>query len=77
MTPLTSKQEAFARAYVELGNARGAYAKAGYSQGNSLPTQQKKRTSCCITPSFPLGYASSRPLHGGARKRNTGLLSTA
>ena len=42
MTPLTSKQEAFARAYVEIGNARQAYATAGYSQNNSLATQQKE-----------------------------------
>jgi phage terminase small subunit len=42
MTPLTKKQEAFARAYVEIGNARQAYAKAGYSQGSSLTTQQKE-----------------------------------
>ena len=42
MTPLTSKQEAFARAYVEIGNARQAYAMAGYSQNNSLATQQKE-----------------------------------
>ena len=42
MTQLTSKQEAFACAYVEIGNARQAYAKAGYSQGSSLTTQQKK-----------------------------------
>ena len=42
MTQLTSKQEAFAHAYVELGNARQAYAKAGYSQGSSLTTQQKE-----------------------------------
>ncbi len=33
MTSLTKKQEAFARAYVELGNARQAYGMAGYSQG--------------------------------------------
>ena len=42
MTQLTSKQEAFAQAYVEIGNARQAYAKAGYSQGSSLTTQQKE-----------------------------------
>ncbi len=42
MTPLTSKQEAFARAYVALGNARQAYEAAGYSQNNSLATQQKE-----------------------------------
>jgi phage terminase small subunit len=42
MTPLTNKQEGFARAYVELGNARQAYAMAGYSQNNSLATQQKE-----------------------------------
>ncbi len=42
MTPLTSKQEAFARAYVECGNARQAYEMAGYSQNNSLTTQQKE-----------------------------------
>ena len=42
MTPLTSKQESFARAYVEIGNARQAYAAAGYSQKNSLTTQQKE-----------------------------------
>ena len=40
MKLLTKKQEAFARAYAELGNARQAYAMAGYSQNNSLPTQQ-------------------------------------
>ena len=42
MTPLTKKQEAFAHAYAELGNARQAYAIAGYSQNNSLTTQQKE-----------------------------------
>ena len=42
MTPLTKRQEAFAHAYAELGNARQAYAAAGYSQNNSLPTQQKE-----------------------------------
>ena len=42
MTPPTKKQEAFARAYVELGNARQAYELAGYSQKNSLITQQKE-----------------------------------
>ena len=42
MTPLTKKQEAFTRAYVEIGNARQAYATAGYSQGSSLTTQQKE-----------------------------------
>ena len=42
MTSLTKKQEAFAYAYVELGNARQAYAMAGYSQKNSLTTQQKE-----------------------------------
>ena len=42
MTPLTKRQEAFALAYVELGNAQQAYAAAGYSQGNSLATQQKE-----------------------------------
>ena len=42
MTPLTRKQRAFARAYAELGNARQAYAMAGYSQNNSLATQQKE-----------------------------------
>ena len=42
MTPLTSKQEAFALAYVELGDVRQAYAAAGYSQSNSLTTQQKE-----------------------------------
>ena len=40
MTQLTSEQEAFARAYVEIGNARQAYAMAGYSQSNSLTMQQ-------------------------------------
>jgi len=42
MIPITKKQEAFARAYVELGNARQAYELAGYSQKNSLATQQKE-----------------------------------
>ena len=42
MTPLTKMQEAFALAYVEIGNARQAYAAAGYSQGSSLATQQKE-----------------------------------
>ncbi len=42
MTPLTTKQEAFARTYVQIGNARQAYAAAGYSQNNSLATQQKE-----------------------------------
>jgi|GEM_PF-4068376 len=42
MTSLTKKQEAFAHAYVERGNARQAYAMAGYSQKNSLATQQKE-----------------------------------
>ena len=42
MTSLTKKQEVFARAYVEIGNARQAYAAAGYSQKNSLATQQKE-----------------------------------
>ena len=42
MTQLTSKQEAFAQAYVEIGNARQAYAAAGYSQDSSLTTQQKE-----------------------------------
>ena len=42
MTSLTKKQEVFARAYVEIGNARQAYAAAGYSQGSSLTTQQKE-----------------------------------
>ena len=42
MTPLTKKQEAFALAYLEIGNARQAYAMAGYSQNNSLTTQQKE-----------------------------------
>ena len=42
MTSLTKKQNAFALAYVELGNARQAYAMAGYSQNNSLTSQQKE-----------------------------------
>jgi phage terminase small subunit len=42
MTPLTRKQRASARAYAELGNARQAYAMAGYSQNNLLATQQKE-----------------------------------
>ena len=42
MTPLTKRQEAFALAYVEIGNARQAYAAAGYSQDSSLTTQQKE-----------------------------------
>ncbi len=42
MTLLTKRQEAFAQAYAELGNARQAFAMAGYSQNNSLPTQQKE-----------------------------------
>ena len=42
MMPLTKRQEAFARAYLEIGNARQAYAAAGYSQGSSLATQQKE-----------------------------------
>ena len=42
MTPLTKMQEAFARAYVEIGNARQAYEAAGYSQNSSLTTQQKE-----------------------------------
>ena len=42
MTSLTKKQNAFALAYVEIGNARQAYAAAGYSQNNSLTTQQKE-----------------------------------
>ena len=42
MTSLTKGQELFARAYVEIGNARQAYAMAGYSQKNSLATQQKE-----------------------------------
>ncbi len=36
MMQLTKRQEAFARAYLEIGNARQAYAAAGYSQKNSL-----------------------------------------
>ena len=42
MTPLTKKQNAFALAYVEIGNARQAYAAAGYSPRSSLATQQKE-----------------------------------
>jgi phage terminase small subunit len=42
MTILTKKQDAFARAYVEIGNRRRAYALAGYSQNSSIATQQKE-----------------------------------
>ena len=42
MMQLTKRQEAVAHAYVELGNARQAFAMAGYSQGSSLATQQKE-----------------------------------
>ena len=50
MTPLTKKQEAFALAYLESGNARQAYATAGYSQGSSLTTQQKEASKLLRHP---------------------------
>ena len=42
MTSLAKKQEAFDRAYAELGNTGQAYAPAGYSEKNSLITQQEE-----------------------------------
>jgi len=50
MTALTKRQEAFAHAYVELGNARHAFAMAGYSQGSSLATQQKEAHKLLYNP---------------------------
>ena len=66
MTPLTSKQEAFARAYVELGNARQAYAMAGYSQNNSLSTQQKEAHKLLRNPKVA---PKIRELQTKARRR--------
>ncbi len=66
MTPLTSKQEAFARAYVALGNARQAYEAAGYSQNNSLATQQKEAHKLLHNPQVA---PRIRELQAKARRR--------
>ena len=66
MTPLTSKQEAFALAYVELGNARQAYEAAGYSQNKSLPTQQKEAHKLLHNPKVAPRIAE---LQAKARRR--------
>ena len=66
MTPLTSKQEAFALAYVELGDVRQAYAAAGYSQSNSLTTQQKEAHKLLRNPKVA---PRIRELHAIARRR--------
>ena len=66
MSPLTSNQEAFARAYVELGNARQAYAMAGYSQNNSLSTQQKEAHKLLRNPK---AAPKIRELQTKARRR--------
>ena len=66
MTQLTSKQEAFAQAYVEIGNARQAYAKAGYSQGSSLTTQQKEAHKLLNNPKVA---PRIRQLQANARRR--------
>ena len=66
MTPLTKMQEAFALAYVELGNARQAYAMAGYSQNNSLTTQQKEAHKLLRNPKVA---PRIRQLQANARRR--------
>ena len=66
MTPLTKMQEAFARAYVEIGNARQAYAMAGYSQNNSLTTQQKEAHKLLRNPKVA---PRIRQLQANARRR--------
>ena len=43
MRPLTKKQDAFARAYVELGNARQAYEMAGLLPVSDPAAQTKSR----------------------------------
>ena len=65
-TSLTKKQEAFALAYVELGNARQAYAMAGYSQNNSLTTQQKEAHKLLHNPKVAPRIAE---LQAKARRR--------
>ena len=66
MTSLTKKQEAFALAYVEIGNARQAYAAAGYSQGSSLATQQKEAHKLLHNPKVA---PRIRELQATARRR--------
>ena len=64
MTPLTKKQNEFARAYAELGNALQAYATADYSQNNPLPTQQRE----ALRPSGVLSWvASTASLKSGGK----------
>ena len=66
MTSLTKKQNAFALAYIELGNARHAYAMAGYSQNNSLATQQKEASKLLHHPKLA---PRIRELQAIARRR--------
>ena len=66
MTSLTKKQNAFALAYVEIGNARQAYAAAGYSQNNSLTTQQKEAHKLLHNPKVAPRIAE---LQAKARRR--------
>ena len=66
ITPLTKRQEAFAHAYAELGNARQAYAAAGYSQNNSLTTQQKEAHKLLHHPKVAPRIAE---LQANARRR--------
>jgi phage terminase small subunit len=66
MTSLTKKQNAFALAYVELGNARQAYAMAGYSQNNSLTSQQKEAHKLLHNP---MVAPRIRELQAKARRR--------
>jgi phage terminase small subunit len=66
MTSLTKKQEVFARAYAEIGNARQAYEAAGYSQGSSLTTQQKEAHKLLHNPKVA---PRIRELQANARRR--------
>lgn len=66
MTFLTKTQEAFARAYVELSNARQAYPMADYSQNNSLSTQQKEAHKLLHHPKVA---PRIRELQANARRR--------
>lgn len=70
---LTVKQEAFARAYVECGDARKAYELAGYSQKNSLESQ---RVEACRLLQNPNVSLMVRGLMEGHAKRHQVTVDT-
>lgn len=77
MTPLTKRQEGFAPAYAELGNARQTYAMAGYSQDNSLTTQSKEAHKLLHHPKVAPTIRELQAIARRCQTQTAGLLSTS